>query len=132
MRWTGFLAGVLVGVWGVCAAEFVPFVIPPEMTPQSPLLRASAPLTAADRLAARDHFYTSEGRRVRLWGVNLSFAACFPTREDAERVAGRMAGFGVNSVRFHHMDTASWPRGIWTEDGTSLHPEALEIGRAHV
>lgn len=126
MRWIGMLAGVLVGVWGVCAAELVPFAIPLEMDPQSPLLRATAPLTAADRLAAREHFYTADGRRVRLWGVNLSFASCFPTHGDAEKVAGRMAGFGVNSVRFHHMDTAAWPRGIWAEDGKSLHPEALD------
>jgi hypothetical protein len=96
------------------------------MDRSSLLLRSSAALTAKDRLAAREHFYTADGRRVRLWGVNLSFEACFPKHEDSVKIARRMAGFGVNSVRFHHMDTASWPRGIWTEDGKSLHPEALD------
>ena len=115
-----------VGVFGTCAAELVPFAIPLVMDPQSPLLTATTSLTDNDRLAARDHFYTADNRRVRLWGVNLSFAASLPTHEDAEKVAGRLAAFGVNSVRFHHLDTASWPRGIWTEDGKQLHPEALD------
>ncbi|NLW84117.1 MAG: hypothetical protein GXY41_06925 [Phycisphaerae bacterium] len=116
----------LVQLAAVCAAEMSPFAIPLEMAASSPLLRTFTPLTAADRLTAREHFYTADGRRVRLWGVNLSFEACFPTHEDAAKLARRMAEFGVNSVRFHHMDTAAWPRGIWAGDGETLHPEALD------
>ena len=116
----------LVQLAAVCAAEIVPFAIPLEMAASSPLLRSFTPLTPADRLTAREHFYTADGRRVRLWGVNLSFEACFPTHEDAAKLARRMAEFGVNSVRFHHMDTAAWPRGIWAGDGETLHPEALD------
>lgn len=125
MRWIGLMTVVLVGCLGVCGSELVPFVIPPVIDPQSPLLRVGHPLTERDRLTAREHFYTRDGRRVRLWGVNLSFGANLPTHEDAVRVASRMAAFGVNSVRFHHLDTQSWPSGIWSRDG-SLHPEALD------
>ncbi len=115
-----------IGVAGLGMADLVPFVIPLEIHPQSPLVTASVPLEDNDRLAARDHFYTTDNRRVRLWGVNLSFGANFPTHQDAEKVARRLAAFGVNSVRFHHMDTSPWPRGIWTEDGKQLHLEALD------
>lgn len=126
MRRYGWFSLVLTGLTSLCAADLVPFAIPLEMDRNSLLLRSSAALTAKDRLTAREHFYTADGRRVRLWGVNLSFKACFPKHEDAVKIARRMADFGVNSVRFHHMDTASWPRGIWAGDGKGLHPEALD------
>ena len=62
-----------------------------------------------------------------MWGVNLSFAANFPTHQDAEAVATRMAAAGVNSVRCHHMDTSPWPNGIWSsQDKRILSPEALD------
>jgi hypothetical protein len=69
------------------------------------------------------------GRRVRFLGVNLSFAGNFPARQDADRVAARLARFGVNVVRFHHLDTAHWPQGIWAPGPgapRALAPEALE------
>jgi len=46
---------------------------------------------------------------IRFWGTNLCFEACFPTKEDAERLARRVASFGFNCVRLHHMDSYS----IW-------------------
>lgn len=126
MCYAGLMLAVLVGISGASAEPLVPFVIPLEMAPQRPWGITSASLTENDRLAARDHFYTPDGRRVRLWGVNLSFDANFPTHQDADKVARRLADFGVNAVRFHHMDTTSWPRGLWAEDGKTLHPEALD------
>lgn len=110
----------------VFAAEMVPFVIPARVHPASQIAMEASPLGAADRLTADEHFVDAAGERVRLWGVNLSFGANFPTHADAEHIAARMAAFGVNSVRFHHMDTDKWPRGIWDSDGRDLHPEALD------
>jgi hypothetical protein len=108
------------------AGEMVPFVIPARVHPASQIAMEASPLTAQDRLSAGEHFVDAAGGRVRLWGVNLSFGANFPTHADAEHIAARMAAFGVNSVRFHHMDTDNWPRGIWDETGRGLHPEALD------
>jgi len=108
------------------ASDMVPFVIPLDVHPDSEIAMQYQPLTGRDRLCAKEHFYTESGQRVRLWGVNLSFGANFPTHADAERIAKRMAAFGVNTVRFHHMDTANWPRGIWDKNGKDLHPEALD------
>ena len=52
------------------------------------------------------HLYVG-GKRIRFLGVNICGAASFPEKEEAEKIAARLAKFGVNIVRFHHMD-ASW------------------------
>ncbi|MGB9718631.1 MAG: carbohydrate binding domain-containing protein [Thermoproteota archaeon] len=52
------------------------------------------------------HLYVNGGR-VKFLGVNICGGACFPEKDEAGRIAGRLAKFGVNVVRFHHMD-ASW------------------------
>ena len=109
--------------------EFVPFAIPARIDSQSALWMADQEPIPVDsqRLIAKDsHFYRG-GERVRIWGVNLSFGANFPTHADAVDVATRLAAAGVNSVRCHHMDTSRWPRGIWNaQDGKTIEPEALD------
>jgi len=111
------------------AGEFVPFVIPAKPNPESLIAVKSIESIGVshDRLVARDsHFYNGE-KQVKLWGVNLSFNANFPTHKDAEEVAARLAQAGVNTVRCHHMDTSLWPRGIWDEkEPTKLKAEALD------
>jgi len=111
------------------AAEFVPFVIPAKSDANSPIAVTSYEpiLTDSDRLLADSgHFYRA-GKRVRLWGVNLSFGANLPTHEDAPFVAARLAAAGVNTIRCHHLDTSRWPRGIWNAaDGKDISPEALD------
>jgi hypothetical protein len=110
-------------------AELVPFVIPSKPNPNSPIAAPPADSIDTDspRLVARSgHFFLGDDR-VRLWGVNLSFGANFPTQEAAPHVAARLAAAGVNTIRCHHMDTSRWPRGIWNaKDGIGLSPEALD------
>ncbi len=110
------------------AESFAPFVIPAQIDPQNAIWVDSYQPIQVDsaRLSADDHF-RRDGRRVRIWGVNLSFGANFPTHADAVRVATRLAAAGVDSVRCHHMDTSRWPRGIWNaQDGRTIEPEALD------
>ena len=52
------------------------------------------------------HLYVG-GERIRFLGVNICEGAAFPEKEEAEGIAGRLAKFGVDVVRFHHMD-AGW------------------------
>ncbi len=52
------------------------------------------------------HLYVN-GERVKFLGVNICGGACFPEKDEAEKIASRLAKFGVNVARFHHMD-ASW------------------------
>lgn len=59
--------------------------------------------------AKNGHFYDEKGRRVRFLGVNIAAGAAFPDKKTAEKVAARLHKFGVNIVRFHHMD-APWAK----------------------
>ena len=54
------------------------------------------------------HFATDAGR-IRFWGTNTCFEANFLSHEAADRMADRLARFGINCVRLHHMDM----RDIW-------------------
>jgi hypothetical protein len=66
--------------------------------------------------AKRGHFYDEKGRRVRFIGVNIAAGAAFPDKKTAEKVAARLHKFGVNIVRFHHMD-APWVQPNIFENG---------------
>ncbi len=73
-------------------------------------------LDASARIFVRNgHFYrvgsdnranTADDTRVRLYGINLSFATNFPSDADAQRLALRLRKLGINAVRLHHMDTS--------------------------
>lgn len=81
--------------------------------------------------ATADGRLTNENGRVRFWGTNTTFAANFPEKADAERIARRLAKFGVNLLRFHHMDNQSVTdrrNGIWktTRPDRELDPEQLD------
>ncbi|MCG3146657.1 MAG: hypothetical protein PCFJNLEI_00091 [Verrucomicrobiae bacterium] len=74
-------------------------------------------------VVARDgHFYAGK-RRVKFFGVNLVAPAVFPTHADADKIAARMAKFGINCVRFHHMDSEGWSPLL---KGGQLDPAALD------
>lgn len=75
------------------------------------------------------HFAVN-GARIRFLGVNFAGDSPFMPTNNAEAVAGRLAKFGVNSVRFHHMD-ASWAYGggllsYSSTSSTNINPSQLE------
>lgn len=53
------------------------------------------------------HFYFADGTRVRFWGTNIYAPSTFPSKQDAELMASRLAKMGCNLVRIHHLD-AFW------------------------
>lgn len=57
------------------------------------------------------HLATGDGARWRFWGVGQVFAAFFPPTEVAGTIARRMAKFGINCIRLHHLDHR-WPNGV--------------------
>ena len=116
-----------------------PFVISYEMskgaaTDFSPLLEAPAGKDGFIRVED-GHFVNDKGR-IKLNATNLTAAANFPTHEQAERVAERIAHFGINCVRLHYMDWPYGPEGfplakepsIFAKDGSerNLDPEMLD------
>jgi len=50
------------------------------------------------------HLCFPDGRRARFWGVCLCGRAAFPTHEQAEVIAARMAKWGINIVRLHALE----------------------------
>ncbi len=78
------------------------------------------------------HFVESDsGQRIRFLGVNLVAGSAFPNHADARIVARRLAKYGVNLVRLHHMDNC-WnnPKGtIWDlndPDHRHINPRQLD------
>lgn len=110
-----------------------PFVLPwddasPSVTNISHWLHKPAGKFGHIRVGADGHLYAGN-QRIRFLGVNLCFGACFPRKEDAEKIAARMAKFGINIVRFHHMDNQTFPNGIRARNVShtrDLDPEALD------
>ena len=82
------------------------------------------------------HFANDKGR-VRLNATNLTAAANFPTHEQAERMASRLARLGINCVRLHYMDWSYGPGGfnleiepgIFAEDGSERNFDRERLDR---
>ncbi len=109
------------------STELIPFPLPwddasPSITNVSHLLDKPAGKHGFIQVE-EGHFVDGRGKRFRILGVNMSFNGNFPSHQQAEHVAARLAKYGVNCVRHHHMDTARAPRGLW-KSGT---PEKQEL-----
>ncbi len=62
---------------------------------------------------------------IHFWATNLCFEGCFPTHDEAERLAARLARLGINCVRMHHMDSYS----IWGDSPNKLTIDPKKIER---
>ena len=84
---------------------FVPSYDSPEnVVNMSHLL--DAPAGKNGRIRVKDGHFVNDLGRVRLHATNLTGPANFPTHEEAERLAARLARFGINCVRLHYFDGA--------------------------
>ncbi|HEX8237965.1 MAG TPA: carbohydrate binding domain-containing protein [Abditibacteriaceae bacterium] len=94
-----------------------PFALPPFDSSASATnvsFLNDAPAGAKGFVTTRgEHFVDGQGQILRLWGVNLNFSGAFPDKEDAPRIAARLAKFGFNAVRLHHYEGYAAPNGIW-------------------
>lgn len=124
MKVINILALGLCALSAACAAdqngiELKPFTIDHRAAERSSLdlsflLDAPAGKDGPIRVAG-GHFVKPDGKRFRIWGVNItSFAPGsihFPAKEDAAFWADTLARFGVNCVRLHSFDVPA-PKGI--------------------
>lgn len=121
---------ILAGAAPAAAADLFPFNLPWD--DDSANVTSLAAWNA--RPAGKDGFVRAENghlyvasQRIRFLGVNIVFAgAAAPSREEADRLAARLARFGINVVRFHHLDTSTAPRGLLQKDRVTFDPEALD------
>lgn len=113
--------------------KLFPFVLPwddaaPSVANLSHWLHKPAGKFGPIHAAADGHLYAGD-QRIRFFGVNLCFGANFPPKEDAEKIAARLAKFGINLVRLHHLDMMRFPEGILKRQVANtreLDPEALD------
>jgi hypothetical protein len=123
------LSAILSLASAVPAADLFPFVLPwDDASPGITNLEKHLHRPAGGKgfVVAHDgHLFAGE-ERIRFFGVNMAFGGNFPTHADAEKIAARMAKFGINCVRFHHMDTSIAPDGILQKDRRTLDPESLD------
>lgn len=106
------------GVAAVAQADLFPFVVNPWEVSPANITNVSQWL---DKPAGKDGFVTikdgsfttATGRRLRFLGVNFSYGGNFPTHDEADQLAQQLARYGINLVRFHHMDRYEAPDGIW-------------------
>ncbi len=80
-----------------------------------------------------EKFLFDDGTEVCFWGVNFNSNANFPTHDHSEKVARRLAKFGVNMVRLHQMDSDwalpnifTFERGPHEKSNLELHPKSME------
>lgn len=122
------IAALVLATFCVAGGEddLFPFVVsydtPENATNVADWLEAPAGKSGFVR-AEQGRLVTGEGP-IRFWATNMCFGGCFPSHEQAERVAARLARFGMNCVRMHHMDS----RDIWGDspDKTTIDPHQLE------
>jgi hypothetical protein len=105
-RWVLWL---LLGVAATAPAE--PFVLSwndalPGVVTDFSALNTPIDSSALVGVDTNGHF-VANGQRVRFLGVNFAGDSPFMPTNKADAVAARLAKFGANCVRFHHMD-ASW------------------------
>lgn len=93
-----------------------------------PIATDSARVTVSE-----DGHYMMEGQRIRFLGVNVGAATAFPDAVRAEAHAARLARFGFNAVRFHHLE-APWDKSrvlIDYSTGSSRELSAERLDRLH-
>ena len=130
--WTVVLAGMLAGMAVGGEPEFRPFAVDWNSPADSPasmafLLKGPAGKDGFVR-ASGGHLALPSGRRLRIWGVNITGKAALPSKDAAPLLAAHLARCGINCVRLHFLDCPA-PNGIidaGRDDTRALAPAQME------
>lgn len=91
-------------------SRWIPFVLPWDDAPidLSFLYEKEKPAGKHGFLMVKsDKFVFEDGTEAKFWGTCFNSGANFPPHEYSEKIAQRLAKFGVNMVRTHQLD-AEW------------------------
>ena len=95
--------------------EFSQNVVIPPGSPLSMASWLDGPAGKYGRILSQgDTLYRNE-QPIKLWGLNLSFSACAPNKDLADKRAAFYAAMGVNSVRCHKYAQGPGWQGITSE-----------------
>ncbi len=108
--------------------DWHPYKLSYQIEPGSPLdfsflLDAPAGKYGTVKVKGDQFVFEKKDMPIRFLGTNICFGANFPSREDAEKLADRIARSGFNNVRFHHFDSGMTR---YTADGFEIIPEKLD------
>jgi hypothetical protein len=124
-------------VWAVAAAHAqpTPWILPwNDASPGVTDFSALNSSIGTNRVAVdTDGHFSVNGQRIRFLGVNFAGDSPFMPTNNADAVAARLAKFGINNVRFHHMD-APWAYngGILNyTSASSTNINASQLDRLH-
>jgi hypothetical protein len=123
------LAAALLAASVTHGADLFPFVLPwddatPSVTNISSWL--DKPAGKDGFISTRDGHLWVGKKRIRIFGVNMAYGGNFPNHSDADPVAARMAKYGINCVRFHHMDSSVAPEGLLEKDKKTFNEDSLD------
>jgi hypothetical protein len=82
------------------------------------LLHAPAGKYGFLQTGKQGHFYWSNGKRTRFWGINISSQSIFCDHQTIDKVTNVLARAGVNLVRFEAMDSTDGILDIPGADNT--------------
>jgi len=128
MRFSRFFPALLLALWPALAGAqnaspslvsqgMFPFSLPFDDSSSTAIdvsfLNSQAAGAGGFLHAQGEQFVDEHGRVVKLWGVNLNYGGAFPDKTLAPKIAARLAKFGFNAARFHHIDGLGAPNGLW-------------------
>ncbi len=114
----------------------VPFVLPWDDGAPGPtdLSAWNKPIGSNDWVTVTpDGHFAVQGERIRFIGMNFAIDSPFQPTNKADAVAARLAKYGFNCVRFHHMDP-SWALGgglIQYSKGNSRSLNPAQLDKVH-
>ena len=114
----------------------VPFVLPWDDSEISStdLSSWNKPIGSNDRLRVdADGHFSVNGKRIRLLGINFTTDTPFQPTNKMDAVAARLAKFGFNCVRFHHIDPP-WALNqgvILYNSGSSTNLNPQQLAKIH-
>lgn len=90
-------------------SDWIPYTLPWDSAPVDVSFLNHKPAGRHGFVTVRDGKFVLEdtGEEIRFWGTCFSAGANFPTHEQSELIARRLARFGINMARTHHAD-APW------------------------
>lgn len=130
LRFSFLLAG-MVGTH-LAAADLQPFRMPwNDASAGLTSLQGWQPTAAGSQgwvQVSPEAHYVVGGSRIRFVGANVSATSAMPTHPLADAHAARLAKFGFNSVRLHHLE-APWDKANVLVDYTATSSRTLSAAR---
>jgi len=99
-------------------AGWQPFVLPWDSAPVDVSFLNHKPAGKFGFVTVKEGRFVlaDTGEPIRFWGTCFSAGANFPSHEQSEKIARRLACFGVNVVRTHHADAVWAERHLFRKD----------------